>query len=289
VALAQPKPAVPPPTIVPPPAAPPGGDDTIVASVDGRQIRMSDIGRVVQTLPPSLRALPFDRLYPDLLNRVIDHAALSMAARRAGLESRPEVQRDILAATDRILEGAYLAQKAVPMVTEAAIRKRYEQLYGRRTVTEEVHLRHILVGTEAEARSIIEQLRKGADFAALARIDSKDPDADRGGDIGFVRRSDLWPSLADVAFSLAPGQVSPDPVKNEFGWHVIKVEEKRLAPTPNLDDVREDIRRELLAEAVRSVIRQAREDALIRRYNVDGTEMPMTGPGDTAATTILPH
>jgi peptidyl-prolyl cis-trans isomerase C len=297
VALSQPKPAARTATQQPPPAsaaqagppsaeAPAGAADPVVVSIDGHQIHLSDVGRVVQSLPPTLRDQPFDKLYPDLLERLVDHQALVMMARRSGLESRPDVRQDVQTATDRILEGAYLAQNAVPKVTEDAIRARYDQLYAHRSITEEVHARHILVSTEAEARAIIDDLKKGADFVTLARVASRDPDGERGGDLGFLRRSQISPGLADVVFGLQPGQVAPEPVHNEFGWHVIKLEEKRQVPPPTYGTMHDQIREDLLAEAVRQSVRQARGQVIIRRYNVDGTEIPPGRQTDAAAALV---
>jgi peptidyl-prolyl cis-trans isomerase C len=287
-ATAQPKPGAQPPA-APTPEAPAGTADPVVASVDGRRILLSDVGRIVQSLPPSLRSVPFDKLYPDLLDRLVDHLSMVMLAKRYGLDSKPDVQQDILSATDRVLEGAYLAQSAVPEVTEEAIRQRYDQLYRSRPITEEVHARHILVGAEAEARALIGDLKQGADFITLARVASKDPDGEKGGDLGFFRRTDVSPAIADTAFSIPPGQVAPDPVKNEFGWHVVKVEEKRQTPPPSYGAAREQIRQDLLAEAVRRAIQQARGQVLIHRYNVDGTEIPPNRSADATAAALLPR
>ncbi|MBS0639760.1 MAG: peptidylprolyl isomerase [Acetobacteraceae bacterium] len=271
------------------PVAPIGATDPVVISVDGRPVRLSEVGRIVQTLPPALRSVPYEKLFPEIIERLADHLALVMMAKRAGLESKPDIQRDITAATDRILESAYLAQKAVPLVTEDAIRRRYDQLYARRPSVEEVRARHILVGTEAEARTVIDEVRKGADFATLARSTSRDSDAEKGGDLGFLRRAEMSPNLADVAFGLAPGEVAPDPVRNEFGWHVVKVEEKRTVPPPSFNEVRQQIRQDLLADAVRQVIQDARGQVIVHHYNVDGTEMSSSRAADAAAAALLPR
>jgi peptidyl-prolyl cis-trans isomerase C len=272
----------------PPPEIPVGAADPVVVSVDGHQIHLSDVGRVVQSLPPTLRDQPFDKLYPDLLERLIDHQALVMMARRSGIESSPQVQQDIQTATDRILEGAYLAQNAVPKVTEEAIRARFDQLYSHRPITEEVRARHILVSTEAEARAIIEDIKKGADFVTLARGASRDPDGEKGGDLGFLRRSQLSPGFADVVFGMQPGQVAPDPIHNEFGWHVVKLEEKRQVPPPSYGAMHDQIRQDLLAEAVSQAVQQARGQVIVHRYNVDGTEIS-PGRQTDAAASLLPQ
>ncbi|HEY0183149.1 MAG TPA: peptidylprolyl isomerase [Rhodopila sp.] len=251
----------------------PGNADPVVGSVEGHQINLSDLGEAAKALPENLRGLPFDTLYPVLLDRMIDHEALVMMARRRGLEDRPQVQREIVAATERILEGAYLAEVAAPQVTEQAIQARYNRQYANRSATEEVRARHILVATEAEARKVLEDLRNGADFASIASVLSKDPDASKGGDLGFFRREQVWPGFADAAFSLQPGQVGPDPIRNEFGWHVIKVEEKRLVAPPSFPDVHDQLRQELLAAAIQQAVANARSQLVIHRFNLDGTEL----------------
>jgi peptidyl-prolyl cis-trans isomerase C len=250
-----------------------GAADPVVGSVEGHLIYLSELGEASKTLPENLRGMPFDTLYPVLLDRMVDHEALVMMAERRGLEQKKQVQRDIQAATERILEGAYLGEVAAPLVTEQAIHARYNRQFANRPATEEVRARHILVTTEAEARKVLEDLKKGADFATVARVLSKDPDAAKGGDLGFFRREQVWPSFADVAFSLQPGQVAPNPVKNEFGWHVIKVEEKRLVAPPSFSDMHDQLRQELLAAAVQQAIADARSQLTIHRFNLDGSEL----------------
>jgi peptidyl-prolyl cis-trans isomerase C len=250
-----------------------GSADPVVASVEGHLIYLSDLGEASKTLPENLRGMPFDSLYPVLLDRMVDHEALVMMAERKGLEQKKSVQREIQAATERILEGAYLGEVAAPQVTEQAIQARYNRQFANRSATEEVRARHILVTTEAEARKVMEDLKKGADFATIARVLSKDPDAAKGGDLGFFRREQVWPGFADIAFSLQPGQIAPNPIKNEFGWHVIKVEERRLVAPPSFSDVHDQLRQEILAAAVQQAIANARSQLAIHRFNLDGSEI----------------
>jgi len=250
-----------------------GATDPVVGSVEGHLLYLSELGRAAQTLPEALRNMPFETLYPVLLDRMIDHQAVVMMARRKGLEDNPQVKRDIQAAIERILEGALLSEEAAPKITEQAIQARYNRQYVNRPATEEVRARHILVSTEAEARKVIDDLQKGADFATLAKLVSKDPDASKGGDIGFFRREQVWPGFADVAFALQPGQVSPNPIRNEFGWHVIKVEERRLVAPPSYSDVHDTLRQEIIGQAVQQTIDQARAQMVIHKFNLDGSEM----------------
>lgn len=254
--------------------------DPLVANVEGHPIYLSDLGDAVQMLPAQLRKMPFEVIYPTLLDRMIDHEALVLLARRKRLDEDPAVKRQIDAATARVLEGALLQRTAVPQVTEAAIRARYERDYGNKPSVEEVHARHILVATEAEAKRLIDECNKGSDFATLARRFSKDPDAARGGDLGFFRRDQVWPAFANLAFSLKPGEVGQTPIANEFGWHVVQVLERRLVPPPSFDEVRQAISKQLLQEAVQRVVAEARQGLRVRKYNINGS--PMDGGADNS-------
>lgn len=251
--------------------APPA--DPVVANVEGHPIYLSELGEAVKTLPEALRKMPFEVIYPVLLDRMVDHEALVLLALRRKLDEDPAVKRQIDAATARVLEGALLERTAVPEVTEAAIRARYNQEFGGRPTVEEVHARHILVRTEAEAKRLIADLDKGADFAALARRFSRDPDSARGGDLGFFRRDQVWPAFAELAFSLKPGEIGQTPISNEFGWHVVQVLGRRSVSPPSFDQVRDAISKQLLQEAVRQVVAKAREGLIVHRFNLDGTAM----------------
>ena len=231
-------------------------------------IYLSDVGRAVPQLSDNLRGLPFDTLFPVVLDRIIDHQALVAAARRQHLDDDPVVRRDIEAATSRLLEGALLAREAV-----TKIQARYARQYAGKPATEETRARRILVSTEDEAKRLIAELSTGADFPTLARQNSKDPDRENGGDLGFFRHDQVWPEFADVAFALPPGQFSQAPIHNEFGWHVVKVEERRIVAPPAFSDVHDAIRQALLQEAVQRTIEEARSQLTIRKLNIDGTPL----------------
>lgn len=259
--------------------APPnlGESNPVIASVDGYPIHLRELSVVMRTLPEQLRGMPFETLYPVLVDRLVDHQALVIMAKRMGLEEQPRVAEEIKRTTERLLEAAYLERIAEPQVTEQAMQTAYQRQFANRPATEEVRARHILLNTEAEARKVIEDLRQGADFSTLARELSKDPDGKNGGDLGFFRREQVWPAFGDLAFSLAPGQIANNPIRNEFGWHVVKVEERRLVAVPGYSELAPSIRQELLAQAVRKAIDDARSKVIIRRFNLDGTDLE-TGP-----------
>jgi peptidyl-prolyl cis-trans isomerase C len=244
--------------------------DPVVANVEGHPILLSDLGDAVQSLPEQLRKMPFEVIYPTLLDRMVDHEALVLLARREKLDDDPKVKR----------EGALLERKAVPQVTDTAIQARYARDYANRPAIEEVHARHILVGSEAEAKRLIGELNKGADFATLARRFSKDPDNEHGGDVGFFRHDQVWPGFANLAFTLKPGEIAQAPIFNEFGWHVVQVLARRTVPLPSLVQAQDAIRKQLLEEAVRRVVAEAREGLRVHKFSLNGA--PIYDPAAAA-------
>ena len=133
-----------------------------------------------------------------------------------------------------------LATEGKAATTDNAMKKVYEDASKQISGEQEVHARHILVETEDEAKAIKADLDKGADFAELAKKKSKDPGASDGGDLGFFTKEQMVPEFSAVAFKLGKGELS-EPVKTQFGWHIIKVEDKRTKPTPTFDQVKAQI------------------------------------------------
>src|SRR5437868_12735040 len=158
------------------------------------------------------------------------------------------------------------------------MKKVYEEAAKQITGEQEVHARHILVETEDEAKAIAEELKKGSDFAELAKKKSKDPGASDGGDLGFFTKDQMVPEFSTVAFALEPGKIS-DPVKSQFGWHIIKVEEKRNRKAPDFEQVKGQIETYVTRKAQAEYVAKLREAAKVER---------MDQPAPTATKTEAP-
>ncbi|MBV9655085.1 MAG: peptidyl-prolyl cis-trans isomerase, partial [Acetobacteraceae bacterium] len=242
--------------------------------------------------------MPGQVLYPMVLDQLVDREALTHAARKDGLDQDPAVQRQMAAASDRALQTALITKEVGPQVSEQAVRARYDQEIAGKPGEEEVHARHILVPTEAEAKDIIAQLKKGGDFAALAKQKSKDPGASQGGDLGFFKKTDMVPEFADAAFALKPGQFTQTPVHTQFGWHVIKVDERKRDEPPSFEQAHDELRQKMIQEDVQRVVADARKDSTIERFNLDGSpahaapaaspETPAPAPAPTTAPPTAP-
>ncbi len=277
-----PKPAPKPAASAPAPAAPaPTGataqPDPVVAKVGNDDIHLSDLSEAAQTLPEEMRGMPPATLYPLLLDQMIDRKAIVIEARKEKLPDDPQVKRAIARASDTALQNAVLARDIGPLVTDAALRARYDQTIAGKTGEEEVHASHILVANEDEAKQIIADLNKGGDFTALAKQHSTDPAAQQGGDLGFFKKSDMVPEFADTAFALKPGEVAQSPVHTQFGWHVIKVIDRRVAPAPTFEQARDEIRQQIIQDGIRKVVEKAKAGLPVERFKADGSPMPAAG------------
>lgn len=267
-----PSPASPPAAASPSTALPPG--NTVVARVNGTELRLSDVEAAQQALPPEAQKLAFPQIYPMLLERLIDGMLVTQAARKDHLDQDPEVQRRLKLFEDRLIQQAYIEQLLKGAQSEDQLKAAYQKYIQDKPAREEVHARHILVKTEAEAQSIIDQLNKGADFATLAKKDSTDPGAASGGDLGYFGRDDMVPAFSAAAFALQPGQYTKTPVKTEFGWHVILVVDRRTKPPPTFEQARPEISRTLARDTIEAKIKELRGDAKVEAFALDGKPLP---------------
>jgi peptidyl-prolyl cis-trans isomerase C len=276
-AHAQTAPAAPAPAA--PPAAQAPAADPVVARIGADEIHLSDISAAANGLPAQYHNMSSQALYPLLLDQAIDRNALVAYARSKGIDKDPNVQRQMQIASNQVLADELMRREVAPQLTETAIRARYDQAVANKPGEEEVHARHILVASEADAIKIIAELKKGADFATIAKARSSDPGAKDGGDLGFFKKGDMLPEFAEVAFALKPGQIADKPVKTQYGWHVIKVEERRAAPPPTYAEVHDQLRQQLIQEDVQKVLADARSGLKVEKFNPDGSAIRAT---DTA-------
>jgi peptidyl-prolyl cis-trans isomerase C len=184
---------------------------------------------------------------------------------------------------NRLLMDSLLATEGKAATTDDAMKKVYEDASKQISGEQEVHARHILVETEDEAKAVKAELDKGADFAELAKKKSKDPGASDGGDLGFFTKDQMVPEFSAVAFALEPGKIS-DPVKTQFGWHIIKVEEKRNRKAPDFTQVKSQIETYVTRKAQADYVAKLRDAAKIERMDqaANTPATPAAAPADAA-------
>lgn len=197
------------------------------------------------------------------LNNLISIKLLAKAAHESGLESRPGVMAAISLQREQLLAQMLLQERAGNQVpSEEALKKAYAEKYA--AARQEYKASHILVKTEDEAKKIIEQLGSGADFATLAKEKSIDPSSKKGGDLGWFESSQMVQTFSDAVATMNIGTYSTKPVQSQFGWHVIKLEDKRAAKkAPEFDSVRPRLQSELQRNALTQYIEELRSKAKI--------------------------
>jgi peptidyl-prolyl cis-trans isomerase C len=245
---------------------------TVVAEVDGRAVTLGNVADAIAELPAAEQRLPFQDLFPRIRDQLVRRQALVIAAQRSGVDEDPSLQRKIQAVTDRIIADDYLRHEILGTITEQDLLDRYDRDYAGKPGPEEVHVRLIMLPTEQEAESAIGQLQKGADFATLARKISKDTTASIGGDLGWVTRNGINPALSAVVFALPPGQATQMPVSDVGSWFVLKVEDRRRAPTPAFSEVRAQLTEAILRDRVPQAMAKALVAVKVRDYDITGKE-----------------
>src|SRR6516225_3327030 len=250
-------------------------DDPVLAKVNGVEIRKSDVALAEEELGPSLSQMDPATKNENVLSFLIDMKIVAKAAEDEKIADTDEFKKRLTFTRNRLLMDSLLGAKGKAATNDDAMKKVYEDASKQISGEQEVHARHILVETEDEAKAVKAELDKGADFAELAKKKSKDPGASDGGDLGFFTKDQMVPEFSAVAFSLEPGKIS-DPVKTQFGWHIIKVEEKRNRKPPEFDQVKGQIETYVTRKAQADYVAKLREAAKIER---------MDKPEETAAKT----
>src|SRR3954454_1901810 len=238
----------------------------VLAKVNGAEIRQSDVALAEEELGPSLAQMDPATKKENVLAFLIDMKIVAKAAEDKKIENSEDFKKRLAFTRNRLLMDSLLASEGKAATTDEAMKKVYEDASKQITGEQEVHARHILVETEDEAKAIAEDLKKGADFAELAKKKSKDPGASDGGDLGFFTKDQMVPEFSAVAFVLEPGKVS-DPVKTQFGWHIIKVEEKRTRKAPDFEQVKPQIETYVVRRAQADYVAKLRTAAKVERLD----------------------
>ena len=241
-------------------------EDKVLAKVNGSEIRQSDVAMAEEELGPSLAQMDPAAKDENVLSFLIDMKVVAKAAEDEKIADNDEFKKRLAFARNRLLMDSLLANKGKAATNDEAMKKVYEDAAKQISGEQEVHARHILVETEDEAKAIKAELDKGADFAELAKKKSKDPGASDGGDLGFFTKEQMVPEFSEVAFRLDPGKIS-DPVKSQFGWHIIKVEEKRNRKPPEFDQVKGQIETYVTRKAQAEYVGKLRDGAKIERFD----------------------
>ena len=242
------------------------GPDPVVARVNGVDIKQSDIALADEDVGGDMQNASPEAKREHLISYLADIIMVTQAAEKKNLGDNPDFKRRLAFLRNKLLMGFGLQEEAKAAITDEAMHQTYDEAVKSQGGQEEVRARHILVEGEDEAKAILDQLKGGADFATLAKEKSKDPGAAEGGDLGYFTKDQMVPEFADVAFKMYPGQLS-NPVKTQFGWHVIKVEDRRTKQPPEFDKVKDQIEAFLARKAQTDFITKLRQSAKVERLD----------------------
>ncbi|HYQ08980.1 MAG TPA: peptidylprolyl isomerase [Xanthobacteraceae bacterium] len=256
--------------------------DPVVARANGVDIRQSDLASAEDDIGSAMPQMGADQKRDYLVTYLADVIILAQAADQHQLANRSDVKHRIEFERNKAMMEALLQDAGKAAMTDEALHKVYDEAIKQTPNEEEVHARHILVATEGEAKDIEAQLKNGADFAALAKQKSKDPGAAEGGDLGYFTKEQMVPEFAEAAFKLDKGQIS-DPVKTQFGWHIIKIEDKRIKPTPTFDEVKGQLQNYVARRAQAELVENLRKSATIERL-----DQPAKQPNPSALNPAAP-
>jgi peptidyl-prolyl cis-trans isomerase C len=247
-------------------SAPAETADPVLARVNGTDIHQSDLTIAEEDIGGNIPAQTPEAKRDYLINYVADMILVAKAAEAKNITDSADFKQRLAFARNKVLMETLMQSTAKSAVTDAAMHKVYDEASKQMADEQEVHARHILVETEDEAKAISAELKKGTDFAQLAKQKSKDPGAADGGDLGYFTKDQMVPEFAEVAFKLDKGQIS-DPVKTQFGWHIIKVEDKRKRQVPEFDKVKDQIETFVQRKAQLELVSKLRADAKIERLD----------------------
>lgn len=240
----------------------------VVATVNGSPITEADIAFTALDLAPTLEQYPADQRTRILMDLLINQKLMAEAAQKDGIQDRKEFEQRMGLMRERTLRDFYFNEKVQKAVSNDDIKQAYDKSAAEIGAEDEVRARHILVKTKEEAEAIIKELDGGADFAKLAGEKSIGPSKANGGELGYLSKGDVVEPFGTAVMALETGKIS-EPVETEFGWHVIRVDDKRKKAAPPFEAMEDEIRQNLLRERFLALINELKEGAKIEVIKSD--------------------
>lgn len=243
-------------------------EDKVVVVINGHEIKTSEVEIAAEDIALQLGDLPAKLRYPFLIEYLVERHLLAQAAVKQGVADTDEYKQRLAFYQAKALRDAYFNSTIKPSVTEEEVKAAYDKEASKVKVSERVRARHILVQTEKEARDVLARLNKGEKFEDIAKQVSLDGSKDYGGDLGYFSAEEMVPEFSKAAFSLKVGETS-EPVKTDYGWHVIKVEDRKQGGAQPFDQVKAGIKAVLMRKKVQDIVTELRKEAKIEIIDPD--------------------
>lgn len=246
-------------------------ENPVVAKVDGKPVVRSEVLAFIQNLPPQMKQLPLETIFPMALEQVINGKIVEEKAAKTDVSNDPKVAERMAQAKEQITRAVFVEQEIEKNLSPARVQKAYDKFAAEQGKIEEVKARHILVEKEDVAKDIIKKLADGAKFEDLAKEYSKDEgNKATGGDLGYFAQGDMVKEFSDAAFAMKKGETSKTPVKTQFGYHVIQVEDRRPRAVPTLASLQPQIEAQERREILNELLESWRKNATVEAFDING-------------------
>ncbi len=243
----------------------------VVAKVNGREIKRVDVFNFIQGMGQNVPQMPIDQLFPLALDQVINAQIIDKKVDSANLDNDPAVAEQLKVAKEQIERRVFMEKAVNDAMTEDRLKAAYDQYVKNFPEIEEVKTRHILVKEESLAKELITQIQDGGDFAELAKANSIDATKDKGGDLGYIAKQDqVIPEYIDAVFAMKVGDVSKKPLKSEFGYHVIEVQDTRMRPAADFEQAKPFLASQLRGEVLNDLLAKWRTGVDATIYDING-------------------
>ncbi|MDP4822673.1 MAG: peptidyl-prolyl cis-trans isomerase [Aestuariivirgaceae bacterium] len=243
-------------------------DDKVVVKVNGHDITASEVQLAAEDIMPKLGELPPNLRYPFIVEYLMERHLLAQAAVKAGTADTDEYKKRLAFYQAKALRDAYFTDMVKPKITDDMVKSAYDKEASKVTTAERVRARHILVASEDEADEVLARLKKGEKFEDVAKQASLDGSKEYGGDLGYFTAEEMVGEFSKAAFALKPGQISK-PVKTNYGWHIIKLEDRKPGGAQPFEQVQAGIRAILLRQEVQKEVNGLRQAATIEIVDPD--------------------
>lgn len=247
-----------------------GGDKGVAAKINGEVVYINDLKQSYADHPQIKDRVSFEEFYAKTLDVFVNSKLVYQAAQKAKIEETPEYQRQLVTAKEDLARKLYLEKQVEEKVNDAAVKKLYDEYTSKFESQKEIKAKHILVDSEAKANEVISKLKKGEDFVKLAQEYSKD----QAVDLGYFTEEMMVPEFSKAAFAMNKGAYSKSPVKTEFGYHVILVEDVRASKPLELKDVEPQLKNMVTQQVIAEVFDDLRNNAKVERYTLEGEVIP---------------
>lgn len=245
----------------------------VVAIIDKVEIKRSEIFEMIDELSGPQQVVPKQVVFPVVLDQFINGKIVEIKADSSNITESDLYKERLEEAKTQIARAVFIEQEVSKKVSEEELKAAYDAYAAEQAKVEEASARHILLPTEEEALAVIKSLDDGGDFIELAKEKSTGPSGSNGGDLGYFKMGEMVPEFEKAAFALEKGTYTKAPIKTQFGYHVIKLDDKRPLQAASYDVMKEELESGLRNKALQELLGNWRSESQVTLYNINGEDV----------------